>query len=103
MKRALATIALLSSAGFTNAADYCSEKITQLILDAGNINFKSSKTCEGWCRINPNWSEEQKNRAFSLLLAARVQDKYITMHWADLNSKCEKKLAPYSSPSVLYF
>lgn len=85
------------------AGDYCREKITTLILDGSNIHFKSSKTCPNWCRVNSNWSDEQKNRAYSMLLAARTADREVTMYWNELASNCEKVVETHSSPSVFYY
>lgn len=86
-----------------NAGDYCTEKITTLILNSSDIIFKSSKSCPNWCRVNSDWSEEQKNRAYSMLLAARTVDREITMYWEELSSNCEKAVEVHSSPSIIYY
>lgn len=91
------------AASHSFSGGYCTEKITKLIIDSENIHFKSSKTCDGWCKIDSSWSEEQKDRAYSMLLAARTTDREVDFYWEQLNASCEKKLDPGNSPAVIYY
>lgn len=96
-------LSILFFSGPIYAGGYCAEKITSLILDGSNIHFKSSKSCINWCRVNSSWSDVQKNRIYSMLLAARTQDRTITMYWDELSSSCEKTVPTHSSPNIFYY
>ena len=81
----------------------CDEKITSLILTKDTVVFKSSKTCDGWCRVNPAWGEAQINRVYAMLLAAKTQDREVKLYWGQLDSDCGGKRPPESSPTYFYY
>lgn len=46
--------------GVAHAGEYCwNEYVQYLIVVGDDINFTTSKTCPGWCKIDETWSVEQ--------------------------------------------
>lgn len=95
----LLILSIFSCAAFGGV--YCTEEVTKVILhNDGSVYFKTADTCsDGWCQIAWNDSE-QKNRSYSLLLAASTADKPITLYWGALNS-CSERNATYASPASI--
>jgi len=85
-----------------HAGVHCAEEINAAILHKnGNIYFMSSQTCKNWCQIN--WgTEEDKNRAYSTLLAARTADREVTFYWSSL-SNCSDSNPTYASPEYMAY
>lgn len=57
-------------------AEYCKAKPTSVIVhDSQAIYFTAENVCQDWCQLNPEWSDANKDRAFSLLTTAIVQNR----------------------------
>lgn len=94
----LAVVALVSLPSY---ALRCNEEVIEVILSGDqHINFKTSAVCN-WCEINPSWSEEQKNRAYSMLLTAIASGKKIGFEWGSQVSQCTGPRVNDIKPSTL--
>ncbi|RTZ24060.1 hypothetical protein [Vibrio penaeicida] len=100
MKKLIFLMSLFTGSSF--AGIHCTESISAAILHKnGNVYFTSSKTCKSWCQIR--WtSETDKDRAFSMLLAARTAKTPVTFYWGNLNS-CTEKNPTYQSPDYIVY
>ncbi len=79
----------LAAVSPSHAGDYCwNEKITQLILTGDDIFFTSEKSCLSWCRVNPAWSADAKNRAYATLLTARSTDRRVGFYFDSATVSC---------------
>lgn len=100
MKKTLFISIFLSH--FSYAGAHCTEEISSAILhENGNVYFQTNATCPNWCQIK--WStEEDKNRAYSTLLAARTTDRKLTFYWNNLNA-CSEINPTYQSPEYMVY
>lgn len=104
MKLKLVTLLALLPFSINAAQMYCNENITELRLhESGAIDFKSSKTChgeeDGWCRIS--WAKQEwRDQAYSMLLAAMMSSREVTIYWRDVSS-CNDKNKPYTQPASI--
>lgn len=104
MKRVLILIAFVFVSPLAFSGEYCwNDKVKQLVLKGESVYFTTEKSCHGWCKLDPNWSEERKNQAYSMLLAAKVSDLKVTFFWPahDKGSPCQNVVETYSSPTVV--
>jgi D-alanyl-D-alanine carboxypeptidase len=70
----------IASAQASAAAD-CKEQIKDLVVHSnGNIYFSTNLTCPTWCQLDMG-SEKQTDRAYSMLLAARVKGEELMFRW----------------------
>lgn len=91
-------------ASVVSAGEYCwSDKVTMVIVKNGAIYFTSQKSCPNWCQVDPAWSVEGRNMAYSQLLTAKTTGGNITFYWNEHEAgrPCQDKLPTYSKPSVL--
>ena len=98
----LSLLVVLLLFGQTFAGAYCAgEYVDELIVhNNGNVYFKTTKSCPNWCLVNPNWSSEQKDRAYAMLLAAYSSSKPLTLYWPQHTSNCQNQVAVYSIPEL---
>ncbi len=100
MKRILLLLSFVLTIN-VQAGVYCTEDITQLIThENGKVYFKTNKTCmNGWCHLD--WSsQDQIDRAYSVMLAARMSGNALVFYWRDLES-CSEINVTYASPGVV--
>ncbi len=94
---ALAQVTASSSAP---AGVHCHEKITTLIYhDNGNVYFTTPAVCKNWCQIGAA-GEDARNRAFSLMLAAKTSDKRVNIYWRG-HPSCSTVIATYAKPEYI--
>lgn len=87
---------------FANAAVTCTEKITSVILHKNSsVYFTTDRTCPSWCQIKWN-VDEDRAKAFTLMLTAKTTNKDISIHWNELDS-CADKNITYSTPDYLMY
>lgn len=100
MKKLLLTLVFIPN--FSYSGVHCREEISSAILHKNsNVYFQTSDTCPNWCQIK--WtSEEDKNRAYSTLLAARTANRKLTFYWENLNS-CNETNPTYQSPDYIVY
>jgi len=102
MKRILFLV-LLGIPTVSLAGIYCTEEITTVILHKNSeLYFQSSETCpNSWCQIK--WvGEGDKDRAFSMLLAAKTASKKVVIYWESLDS-CDEENPTYTSPGFIKY
>lgn len=57
-------------------AEYCRAKPNSVIVhDSQIVYFTAEGVCPDWCQLRSAWSDASKDRAFSLLTTAIVQDR----------------------------
>ena len=82
----------------SHSAVHCSERVTSVILHLNsNLYFKTDKTCsKGWCQIK--WEDESnRDRALSVLLAARISKENVAFYWQEID-ECSEINVTYASP-----
>lgn len=77
------SVAVIGSAALCSSpasAEYCADRPTQVIVQsANNIWFTTHNLCKSWCAIPAEWTEAQRDRAFSVLMTAASQSKNVTL------------------------
>ncbi|AJP70589.1 hypothetical protein TS85_00205 [Sphingomonas hengshuiensis] len=96
------TIALLLTTSGAQAGAYCEQTIKLAIVNnAGGIYFTTDKSCLNWCQINPDISQAQQDRMYSMLLTSASNCRKVTIYF-DSATGCEA-LPVYSQPSTFLY
>ena len=102
MNKAVLAISLFVLCNSAFAGVSCPETVTQLRSHMnGAIYFQTETTCLSRCKIN--WdTDEKKNKALSVLLAARTTDREIEFYWPDIDS-CSQQNVTDASPNFINY
>jgi len=93
-------IAFLLPAGVARA-DYCAhDKMVEVILVGDEIYFKTAKTClQVWCRVDPAWSSQAKERVYSLMMTALASNNDVAFFWTQAPDQSCPALPNLSIPA----
>lgn len=92
----------ISSIQVFAAAD-CKEQIEDLVIhNNGNIYFSTNLTCPHWCQLDMG-GEKQTDRAYSMLLAARVKGEGLMFRWNSAITSCSQDNPRYTKPTYVFF
>jgi hypothetical protein len=92
----------VGASSLANAGEYCwNETVQYVILNGGDIYFTTNKSCPSWCKVDPAWTEEQRKRAYAMLLSAKLAEKPLTLYWTEHATSCAGAVPAYSIPIVV--
>jgi|SRR5271155_4764440 len=70
-------------------ATYCyGEQVNYVIWYGSAIYFTTNKSCPSWCQVDSTQASDVQDRAYSMLLSAKLSGNTLVIDWPQVTTSC---------------